>query len=367
MRLNSRSVWHPRTAALRLALVAACLTLALRWLLPAAAMEAVYSRGLFPWLRVIWDGTVSRLPLPLFYVCWILFIAGLVYLVRLHRRSGTRNWVSTGRRLLTAGLWLITAFLWGWGFNYGRMPVEEKLAFAPHDPALSELRERVFDGAEELAALRGQITRDTQAIQPDRFPVHLEEAIRPLVAAALLRHGYPAPGRPRAWALYPQGILLRLSTAGVYWPWAGQGNVDAGLHVLQRPAVMAHELAHAYGFGDEGTCSFWAWLCAEETRDPALRYALLLGYWRHLAGDLRYADPEGYLAWRAAHLAPGLRNDLAAIYVNGEQYQDIAPAIRDATYTAYLQAQGIHEGLLNYGRVVRLVEGYRTNYRPAGG
>ena len=367
MRPNSRSVWHLRSAALRWSLVATLLTVLLRWAVPADAVESIYSRGLFPWLRLTWDATISRLPLPLFYVCWILVIAGLVYLVRQHRRAGSDKWLATGRRLLTATLWLVTIFLWGWGFNYGRAAVEDQMSFAPHDPGLEELRDRVFSGAEELADLRDRITRDTQALETDRFPLDLEAAIRPLVAAALRRHGYPAPGNPRAWALYPKGILLRLSTAGVYWPWAGQGNVDAGLHVLQRPAVMAHELAHAYGFGDEGTCSFWAWLCAAETEDPALRYALLLGYWRHLAGDLRYADPAGYLAWRAESLAPGIRNDLAAIYANGELYQDIAPAIRDATYTAYLQAQGIHEGLLNYGRVVRLVEGYRTNFRSEAG
>lgn len=367
MPFPSRYVWHPRAAALRWAVLALLLTLLLRVLLPAAVLEAGYSRGLFPVLRVLWDATMGRLPLPLFYVCWIFLLAGVVYLVRAHPLASRRRWLATGRRLLTVALWLVIAFLWGWGFNYGRVPVEERLAFEPYDPGLDELRERVYTGAAELARLRARVTTDTQALQKHRYAVDLGEAIRPLLAAALERHGYPAPGRPRAVPLYPKGILLRLGTAGVYWPWAGQGNVDAGLHVLQLPAVMAHELAHAYGFGDEGTCSFWAWLCAAETEDPALRYALLLGYWRHLAGDLRYADPEGYLNWRAERLDAGMRNDLAAIYANGERYQDIAPALRDATYTAYLQAQGIHEGLLNYGRVVRLVEGYRVNYRPGGG
>ena len=367
MRLPSRRVWHPRSAALGWALLASVCTLLLRWLVPTQVTEAAYSRGLFPVLRSFWDTTIARLPLPLFYVCWITLFAGLAILIRRHLRTSGAKWRATGRRVLIAALWIVTVFLWGWGFNYGRTPVEQEMAFSPHDPTLEELRERVYTGAEELAELRAAVTQDTLALQTDRFPTDLEAAIRPLVAASLRRHGYPAPGRPRAWALYPKGILLRLSTAGVYWPWAGQGNVDAGLHVLQRPAVMAHELAHAYGFGDEGTCSFWAWLCARETDDPALRYALLLGYWRHLAGNLRYADPEGYLRWRAGHLDPGIRNDLAAIYANGERYQDIAPVIRDATYNAYLQAQGIHEGLLNYGRVVRLVEGYRSTYRTAAG
>ena len=356
---------HPRSAALRVAVWVGGISLLLRLLVPSTVMEAVYSRGIFPIVRTVWDGTLGRLPFPLFYVCWIGLLLGLLAMagyVRRQRKQRVRKrvifWLS-GRRVLIAALWLITAFLWGWGYNYGRVPVEDRLAFTTYEPPLDVLRERVFTGAEELRTLRREITRDTYALAAAHFPVDLEAAVRPLLSAALRRHGYPAPGMPRAWSLYPKGILLRLSTAGVYWPWAGQGNIDAGLHILQRPAVMAHELAHAYGFGDEGSCSFWAYLCAAESSDPAVRYALLLGYWRHLAGDLRYADPEAYLTWRTAQLDAGIRNDLQAIYANGERYQDIAPVLRDATYTAYLKAQGIHEGLLNYGRVVRLVEGYR--------
>lgn len=346
----------------------------LRIALPAVVLESGYSRGLFPVVRTVWDHSIALLPIPLFYVFWVMVILMLIREVRRWGRVRTasvvrgkrRATVSLGLHLLMYVLAMVVAFLWLWGYNYGRVPVEEKMAFALYEPPLPELRDRVFTTGARLGKLRRSISVDTAALRADQFPADLELAIRPLVAASLLRHEYPAPGRPRGWELVPRGILLRLSTAGVYWPWAGQGNIDAGLHPLQKPAVLAHELAHAYGFGDEGTCSFWGYLAAAETEDVLLQYALELAYWRHLAGQLRYADPEGYLKWRQTELDPGIRNDLEAIYANGERYRDIAPALRDATYTAYLKAQGIHEGLLNYGRVVRLVEGYRQRTTPPG-
>ncbi|NJB85358.1 hypothetical protein GGR26_001103 [Lewinella marina] len=344
----------------------------LRLLLPLKVLESVYSRGVFLAVRAGWDATLSRLPFPLFYLFW----AGVGYLLvseifrlrrqRRERRTLGKRYLLSGLayRLLTAAASLILAFLWLWGFNYGRVAVEDHMSFATYEPEVDELRQRVYGTAEELSRLRARITRDTDALQAEHFPADMEAAVRPLVVDALLRHDYPAPGRPRGWELLPRGVLLRLSTAGVYWPWAAQGNIDAGLHPLQKPAVMAHELAHAYGFGDEGTCSFWAYLAARESTDPLLTYTLELAYWRHLAGLLRYADPEEYLRWRTERLDPGIRNDLQAIYDNGELYRDIAPALRDATYTAYLKAQGIHDGLLNYGRVVQLVEGYRRSFNP---
>jgi hypothetical protein len=337
--------------------------LLLRSLLPATAIEAGYSRGLFIGVREVWDFFLPRLPVPLFYLFWVAVIwwiwATARRCIKWFKAAGRWSaWGKLGRRVLNSIALLISVFLLGWGFNYGRVEVNEKIGFEMYQPTLEELRSRVYTEAAELATLRQQITSDTAALTAAALPSDLEAAVRPLLINALQKHGYPAPGRPRARQLQPKGVLLRLSTAGVYWPWAGEGNIDAGLHPLQKPAVMAHELSHAYGFGDEGTCTFWAWLAGRETSDPALAYTFKLAYWRRIAGRLRQQEPQAYWAWRAESLAPGIRNDLQAIYDNAELYKDIAPVIRDVTYDAYLKAQGIHEGLLNYGKVVRLVEGY---------
>ena len=352
---HSHNPLHRRAAApLLYLLLLVGVSVLLRVLLPAPVIESLYSRGVFVAVRTVIDYTVGLLPVPAFYLFWVGVLAWVVVQWR-----GFTGWLSLLRRTLFAGLVLVLLFLWVWGFNYGRVRVESQLGFTRYQPSLEELRERVYSTAELLAGLRAELTADTLALNAQLFPRDLEQAIRPLVAKTLLAHGVNAPGRPRGWQLLPRGILLRLSTAGVYWPWAGQGNIDAGLHPLQRPAVLAHELSHAYGFGDEGTCSFWALLAADQTEDPLLRYTLELAYWRTIAGLLRYADPESYLEWRSQELDPGIRNDLEAIYENGALYTDIAPVLRDATYTVYLKAQGIHEGLLNYGGVVELVEGYR--------
>lgn len=359
---------HPRAAALMVVLLLAGGSVLLRALSGPQQIEQWYSRRTFPVLREGFDATMGRLPFPLFYLFWVVMLWLLLRLivnVISSKRKGYRKRVIlkfTGLRVGQVIGWLLVIFLWAWGFNYGRVAVEEQIGFAVYQPSLEELREKVYREAAVLGKLRAEISNDTLALRAHHLPNDLETSVRPLVATALLRHGYPAPGKPRGWKLLPKGILLRLSTAGVYWPWAGQGNIDAGLHPLQQPAVLAHELAHAYGFGDEGTCSFWAQLAAFETDDPALQYTIRLAYWRQLAGQLRYIDPEGYLAWRQERMPPGVRNDLQAIYDNGALYADIAPVLRDATYTAYLHAQGIEEGLLNYGRVVQLVEGYERNY-----
>ncbi len=331
-----------------------------RLLLPARIIENWYSRRLFVVFREGWDVLLPRLPFPLFYLFWLL-VAGWILRWGWQIWRGRRfreSWKAQGRKLINAIALLVSVFLLGWGFNYGRQEVNEVIGFDLYQPSLPELRERVYAEAAELAELRRRITADTTALDASFFP-DLESTVRPALETALRQQGYYPAGRPRVRELRPRGLLLHLSTAGVYWPWVGEGNIDAGLHPLQKIPVAAHEMAHAYGFGDEGTCTFWAWMAGQQVKDPAPAYAFKLAYWRRIAGKLRQQEPEAYWEWRAGNLAPGIRNDLQAIYDNAELYQDIAPVIRDATYDAYLKAQGIHEGLLNYGKVVQLVEGYR--------
>ncbi|RQH28738.1 DUF3810 family protein, partial [Okeania hirsuta] len=78
----------------------------------------------------------------------------------------------------------------------------------------------------------------------------------------LRAHDFPASSNARAYKIYPKGIFMRFSSSGLYFPFTGQGQVDAGLHPLQWPYVMTHEMGHAYGFGDEGLALLGYVACA---------------------------------------------------------------------------------------------------------
>lgn len=355
-------------------LLLALLAIILRLALPASWLEYGYGQGLFVALRVVWDAVIGWVPVPLFYLFWLGVIVWTISFVRqiwrgprlskgrVRRSKGSGK--AAAVRLVNALGILVAAFLLGWGFNYGRPEVADYAGFAYYEPTLAELRDRVRTEAAELSRLRAYHSQDTAALPATLFTTpDIGHAVRSTMVAALTELGYPAPGKPAIRQLYPKGVLLTWSTAGVYWPWAGQGNIDAGLHYLQKPAIAAHEMAHGYGFGDEGTCTFIAWLSGTKYPDDHIyAYAFRLSYWRRLAGKLRQSEPEAYWAWRADSLDPGIRNDLQAIYDNRARYTPVAPVIRDVTYDAYLKAQGIHEGLLNYGKVMRMVEGYLLKF-----
>jgi hypothetical protein len=336
--------------------------LVLRWLASPALLENGYSRGVFLGIRWVLDHLFTWIPFPLLYLFVPLVLVW----------GGRKQWLfwrkpKPWKRRLTDGALGFFAFLsgalffflWLWGYNYGRLSVEQSLSLASEPIPVEELGRRVRQEAEELAALRRQIRTDTFALRATDFPARLEPTIRPLVEAALREAGYPVAGRVRGRLLYPKGVFLRFSSAGLYWPFTGEGHIDPGLLELQQPATMAHEMAHGYGFADEGTCSFWAHLACLRSPDPAIQYAGRFDYWRRIAATYRRLEPDAYATWRVDSIDAGMRNDLEAIYANNERYPDLMPRARYVAYDAYLKTQGIKEGMLNYNRVILLVEAWR--------
>jgi hypothetical protein len=257
---------------------------------------------------------------------------------------------------------LYISFMWLWGFNYLRIPIEDTLQIPIEASPAKDLKNKLIDRLPDLVAARAAIPMaDETALNASFIPTHFESRIRELVMQTLQQHEYPAHTKVQGRFL-PPGTLLRISTSGVYFPFVGESNIDSGLHPLQYSETLAHEFAHAYGFGDEGTCSFVAYLSLKDAEDPFIRYSLLLSYWRTLARNYLSYDYADYQAYRLT-LPPQIRADLNDIAENRKKYPALFPTFRYRLYDTYLKAQGIKEGMKNYNRVIMLVEGYENKLK----
>jgi len=324
--------------------------------------EQWYSKGLFPIIRTLIDYSLALLPFALVYLFFPLLI-GLII-----RRWRKRNWKEkTKIQILKSGLLSLGAFLGGavffflllWGFNYGRVPLENHMGFVPKPVTVKEIKSELDYFSNKIITLRKQIAQnDTSALRESFEPKYFEKFVRNEMINLLDSLGYPTPGRVRGRYLKPNGILLRFSTAGVYFPWTGECHIDAGLHPLQIPFVLAHELAHGYGFTDEGSCNFLAFLACAKSNNTFVKYSGYLNYWRYLAGEYRSYYPKEYPEFRK-NLPKGIQNDLDDINAYMAKYPDIMPRLRNVAYETYLKAQGIDEGLENYNRVIMLVTAWR--------
>ena len=339
-------------------------SLAVRSLATEETIENWYSRGVFIGIRQVFDVVTGLLPFALVYLLFLILVfAGVRAAYQFFKARQT--WLKkTGiffLNFVAFTLGILFLFLTLWGFNYGRVPLEDKMGIETSPLTLEDLKMELDSTTKVIRTLREKISPGSDSVlNRTQMPQNLEKTMRTALVNLLNREEYPTPGNVRARILVPKGILLRISTAGVYIPFTGEGHVDAGLHPIQVPFVMAHEMAHGYGFGDEGTCNFLAFLACIQSGDPVLEYIGYFSYWRYVASNYRRYEREKYAAFYQEKVPEGVKNDLRAIYKEMDKYPDVFPAVRDAVYHNYLKAQGIKEGIQNYSRILMLEKGRKA-------
>jgi hypothetical protein len=332
----------------------------------SSLVETVYSRVLFPALRWLWDYSFGLLPVPIVYI----FLAGALawdvrWLYRRFIRKPGRQRPKKGRIGL-ALLWVAAvfgavacSFYLMWGFNYNRVSLEKHLRLDVRPLAPAELREEAGWALRAASEARASIPAATPtALDSSFYPISPESTIRSSMSAVLKSFGYPAPGRVRVKVLRPGGLLMRFSSSGFYFPFFAEGYISAGLLPFERPFTLAHEMAHGFGFNDEGVANFLAFLACEQAENPAVKYSGRLAYWNSIAGELVRISPQD-LRDLVVEMPDGMRADLRAVAENWDRYRGTLMEIGEKINQQYLRSQGIKEGIKSYDRLAMLVFAWR--------
>lgn len=333
-----------------------------------ALCESLYSRGFYLWIRLVFDNTLGRLPFASIYLFMLLLFTLLMFKVsHLFRQFRAKQFCFKDSLFSLASFlsFIIFWFLLLWGFNYARIPIQDQLEIQlPESMDFDAIWEEAQYIKTTCVQLRSKIPNsDTNALNLDFYPPKLEQIMRNSLEEVLKKYHYPTEAQVRGRLLHPNGILLRFSSSGVYFPFTGEGHVDNGLHILTKPFTMAHELAHGYGFGSEASCNFLGFLACIHTHEyPAIQYSGYLMYWRYVYGALmEFLTEEEYLIERAT-ISRGMHNDIEAIYWQQEQYAPFIPFLQPAIYDVFLKLQGVKEGIKSYNQMVLLVASWRKNY-----
>ena len=338
-------------------ILSAGLVVALNYVSSAFPMwvESFYSRQFFPFVRLVFDHLLGWLPFPAVYL-WIGFLLFMVILL-IRNFPGfplgekMSSWLIFGRQILSFVSIFLIGFYLLWGFNYRRQPIEQLLGMQPEPLGPDQLCEALERETQIIASLRSKM--DTIMV-----PEGLEDTLREMLYSWSISNRLPVSGMVRTYKIYPKGIFLRFSSSGLYFPFSGQGQVDAGLHPLDLPYVMTHEMAHGLGYGDEGTCNFMAYVSTTSSNNSFIKYAGHLSYWRTLAASYLPYRPDDFKRI-SEQLPDASLEDIRAIYAVLDKYPDIMPKLRNSLYDSYLQMQGISEGIKNYNRVILLVHAWQ--------
>lgn len=341
--------------------------LLIRFFTPPQYIESFYSRFVFPGIRTLFDYTLAFFPMPLlliFYGIMVYFVVKFLVFLFSKKRPLRQRFTEGGLKTVNFLGFMLFGFLLLWGFNYARPSFAQQIGLTIKKLDTTAIRQELIISAKEAMAARDTLliqllsqnpnTNDTSttfSIQTD-----FEPKIRQDVSQLLQKYHFPAGGNLRGRQIKPDGLLFRFGIAGIYMPYIGESSIDNALYPLEKPFSMAHELAHGYGWTEEATANFVAYLACIQSEDLLTRYSGYLSYYRYVASNFKRQFPEDYTIFREK-LPIGFKNDLTAINNRINQYPDWfdTSSINDV----FLKSQGVTEGVGSYSRMVVLVYSWR--------
>jgi Protein of unknown function (DUF3810) len=343
------------------------LALLVKLFTPPQYIEQIYSREIFSGVRWLFDHSLAYSPFALlipFYVLVGVYVFRFLKFLFSKKIPLRTRFTEGGKNLLNFIGFALFGFFILWGFNYGRVPFTQQIGLNLEKLDTAALRQELEIATADALSARekcgnlAQIWQDYDNNGP--LSISLEKKMRTIVSDFLGKNNFPNGGNPRARQIKPNGFLPLFGISGIYMPYIGEANIDAALYPLEKPFTMAHELAHAYGWGDEATCNFIAYLACRESDEAFVRYSAMISYYRYVASNYRRANEQAYLAFRAT-LPPYFIADLDAI----KRRQDAYPSWLDSTglNDFYLKSQGVTEGVGSYSKMVVLVYSWRKDSR----
>jgi hypothetical protein len=309
----------------------AVITILASWLeiFPRPWVEKLYSRGLFP---AISRGFALLSDLSPFSYLDLWVSGGVAVLIYVLYR---RRW----RLLVGVVAFFYLWFFWGWGLNYHRPEVSERLGLVTR-----EIEPAEYVRFEETAA------EALNRLQPLSFRAPLDRASASVIAynrveQVILRIDgidWPATHRvKRSFLLEPW--YLRAGIDGMFNPFGHEPIVNKGPLSFELPFVMSHEIAHVRGIANEGEANLVALLATVASEDPRFQYSGWLEVWRY------FFMPE------EERLNPGVLADLDAIdeRLRARRVRIISK-VQTAMLDAHLKANAVPGGIRSYSDFVSL-------------
>jgi hypothetical protein len=297
---------------------------------PPDAVERWYARLVFPRLSYMAGRFADSVEFA-----WldVAIPVGLILLVTVIR---ARKWVWL--LSVAAGLYLV--FFWSWGLNYHRQPLNAKLqldAGRMHPQAMTEFARRA---SAELNRLYGE--KQKHVYDESRTRREGAKRVRRVVAV-IDGSDWESSGRIKVSRL--SGPWLRAAGVdGLFNPFGHEPIINGSALEIERPFVIAHELAHVRGYPDEGDANLIATFATLMSDDPAFQYS----GWLHLWLYLRTHDLENLLD-------PGPRRDIQRLFerARAEQIPWIS-GFQQTLLDWLLKANSVNEGVQSYSRGVLL-------------
>jgi hypothetical protein len=334
-----------------------------------------YNQGLFKYwtigLRWVFGSIPFAIGELIYYIFIILLIINIIrYFISIKSFNQiTRNIGIKLLKVIWFGIRLFVVFQLIWGLNY--MQPEPTNAFnikvqTPKNAqiALDQMNVLTNELIQELNQTRQELP-SYKALEPN-FDQNLAKVQH---AYGSISKAYPKlqlQNQSVKKALFPT-LGDYIGFLAFYQPITAEAIVRSDLPILTQTYTIAHEMAHQLGYASETEANFIAFVVASESKDPVLKYSMLLQMFTYAqdAQLLLLAGTKGFDAWKMqiaknkAMLSPEVLKDRAAIKAFFAARADKQIQASNQLYDQFLKWNQQAAGLDSYADVLKWVRAYR--------
>ena len=270
---------------------------------------------------------------------WIVVsIAILIYAV------SRRRWSLLFGFVAVFYLW----FFWGWGLNYHRLPLAQRLNLQLDSVSPSDFERFVATAVKEInelqpvAASVPPLDRETASALAVR---RVDRVIQEIDGVA-----WEADTQVKR-SVLGQIWYQSAGVDGMFNPFGHEPLVIAGPLPFELPFLMSHEIAHVRGVANEGEANLIALLATVNSDDPRFRYSGWLALW-------------DYLQVPSSRLDPGARADLKAAHdrVLAHQIRFVS-RVQISLLDAHLKANAVPGGIRSYSDFVSMAIASQSRWK----
>jgi hypothetical protein len=305
---------------------------------PSDLVEAWYSRWFFPQISAVSGFLADSVAFSWLDLSIIAFAGLTAVCVRQRRFS----------RLLAAAALVYLFFFWGWGLNYHRTALETRLMVDPAGSDSAQMNQFVARAASEINRLYRE--RSIKPLPEDAVEGAVSGRVR-LVTGRIDGVEWRSASRIKR-SLFANPWFRIAGVDGLFNPIGHEPIINSSLLDIERPFVVAHELAHVRGYPVEGEANLIAVLATVVSSEPDLQYS----GWIHLWLYLRTPELDKLLD-------AGPRQDLLRIVerARADQIRWVSN-LQAAVLDWYLKANSVEEGVRSYAQVVLLAVGTQASW-----
>lgn len=319
-------------------------------------IEIYYSNNLYPLISKLSRYALGWLPFSfgdLMYGAGVLYIFNWIYK---RSKNGFRYTKIKNYALdvFTAISLVYFMFHMLWGFNYYRLPLDQRLKIDTQYTT-TELIKATETIIKKSNAIHFKISNDSlkKITVPYSFKELKEKAA----------HGYATISESINFLAYEpysqkQSLysipLAYMGFSGYINPFTNEAQINWHTPKNSMPITLVHEQAHQLGYAAENEANFIAFLATENHKDLYFQYAAHSFALQYCLNDLYLKDKDGFNKLKAS-INGGILKDFEDRTAHWAQFKNPLEPLFKSFYSRFLKANNQTQGIDSYNAVIGLI------------